>query len=94
MLGLVQVEFMERCAAIDGAALGEGAFSPGPAIWVGKREIAHFDDEQSLDVRLTKAVIRERRRELQADPRVSLRRGGADWIEVRTQSESDLRLST
>ena len=90
MLGLVQFEFMERCAAIDGAALGEGAFSPGPAIWVGKREIAHFDDEQSLDVRMTKAVIRERRQEFKDDPRVSLRRGGSDWIEVRTQSESDL----
>lgn len=86
----VQSEFMERCSAIDGAALGEGAFSPGPAIWVGKREIAHFDDEWSLDVRLTKALIRQRRQELKDDPRVSLRRSGSDWIEVRTQSESDL----
>jgi hypothetical protein len=29
-----RVALIERCADIDGAALGEGAFSPGPALWV------------------------------------------------------------
>ena len=90
MLGPVQFEFMERCSNIERAALGEGAFSPGPAIWVGKREIAHFDDEHSLDVRLTKEVIKQRRPELKDDPRVSLRHSGSDWIQVRTESQSDL----
>lgn len=82
-------EFLERCADIDGAGLGEGAFAPGPAIWVGKREVAHFDDERTLDVRLTKSAIQTRRAELKADERISLRRGSSDWLGVRVTSETD-----
>jgi hypothetical protein len=85
----MQMEFMQRCAAIEGAALGEGAFSPGPAIWVGKREVAHFDGAHALDVRLTKAVIQGRRAQLKDDDRVSLRRSSSDWLEVRLSSDSD-----
>ena len=81
--------FMERCAAIEHAALGDGAFSPGPAIWVGKREVAHFDAGDWLDVRLTKQVIRERRSELKHDDRIALRRSGSDWLAVSVASRSD-----
>ena len=84
-----QIAFMERCASIDGAALGEGAFSPGPAIWVGRREVAHFDADGPLDVRLTRGVIRERRSELRAEDRVSLRPSQSDWIEVSITTDAD-----
>lgn len=77
-----QQEFMERCAALDGAALGEGAFSPGPAIWVGHREVAHYDADGSLDVRLTRGVIRRRRDDMLADPRIALRASASDWLEM------------
>ena len=80
---------MERCDAIEHAALGEGAFSPGPAVWVGKREVAHFDSNGALDVRLTKQLIRDRRDELKNDDRISLRGSGSDWVEVRVASKSD-----
>jgi hypothetical protein len=57
--------FLHRCCGdTDGVAVGEGAFGPGPALWVGKREVAHFDDERTLDIRLTKDEIRRRRAEL------------------------------
>ena len=76
-----QTKFLESCCNLtDGTALGEGAFTSGLALSVSRREIAHFDDERTLDVRLTKAVIRSRRDELTADERVSLRRGGSDWL--------------
>lgn len=81
---------MERCEGIEGAALGEGAFSPGPAIWVGRREVAHFDDERSLDVRLTRQVIRDRRAELREDHRVTLRGTSSDWLELEIGSSDDL----
>jgi hypothetical protein len=83
------LSFVKRCAAIEGAALGEGAFSPGPAVWVGKREVAHFDDPDVLDVRLTRGAIRDRRSELRNDDRVELRPGTSDWIRVRTRSQRD-----
>lgn len=81
---------MDRCATLVGAALGEGAFSPGPAIWVGTREVAHFDSDGALDVRLTKQLIRQRREEFKANPRVSLRGSGSDWLAVTIESPADV----
>jgi len=83
------LDFLERCCdGLDGVAVSEGAFSPGPAIWVGRREVAHFDDD-TLDVRLTKQLISERRAELRSDVRVALRPGSSDWIDVTIADESD-----
>lgn len=85
-----QIEFFESCCAQSaGTMIGEGAFAPGPALWVGRREIAHFDDDRTIDVRLTKQVTRSRRSELRDDGRVSLRPGGSDWLEVTIGSPDD-----
>jgi hypothetical protein len=84
---------MERLAELDGAVVAEGALSPGPALWVGTREIAHLDGGQTLDVRLTKKVIANQRSELRADTRVVLRPGTSDWLEVRVESPSDLEFA-
>jgi Family of unknown function (DUF5519) len=85
-----QSTFIERCAGLDNAAIGEGAFGPGPAVWVGKREIAHFDNESTLDIRLTKSVIRARRPELAAHEQVQLRPSSSDWLEVGITTEADI----
>ncbi|MGI8794680.1 MAG: luciferase family protein [Acidimicrobiales bacterium] len=42
----------------------------------------HFDDERTLDLRLTKTQISRRRGELKADARVTLRRNSSDWLEL------------
>jgi hypothetical protein len=82
--------FLDFCARLDGVVIGEGNFGPGQALWVGKREVAHFDDDDTLDIRLTSPQIRVRRSELEADDRVSLRTGSSDWLEVRVREKSDL----
>ncbi len=82
--------FLDRCAQLDGAVIGEGAFGPGLALWVGKREVADFADEDTLDIRLTKSQIHARRPELMADYWVRLRRGSSDWLEVQVRGESDV----
>jgi hypothetical protein len=82
-------DFFAQCAALDGAALGEGAFSPGPALWVGTREVAHVDHDGVLDVRLTRRVVREHRPALRADPRVHLRANASDWIGIEIVDEAD-----
>ena len=89
----MQDEVVERLLSVEGAIVGEGAFSPGPALWVGKREIAHLDGDQTLDVRLTRKVIASRRTELRADTRVVLRSGTSDWLEVRVESPLDLEFA-
>ena len=84
-----QERFLLRCAEVDGASIGGGAFGAAMGIWVGTREVAHFDDEQSLDVRLTRQVIRQRRDEFRADERVTFRPSTSDWIEAEVH-ETDV----
>jgi hypothetical protein len=81
--------FLDCCAQLDGAMIGKSAFGPGAAVWVGKREIAHFDSEHTLDIRLTKGLIRSRRRELNADIRIHLRPSNSDWLDLRVEDQSD-----
>jgi hypothetical protein len=83
-------DLLGRCAELEGAAVGEGAFGPGTAVWVGKREVAHFDTEEVLDIRLTKSLIRSRRSDLRDDERIRLRRGTSDWLEFRVRDQSDV----
>jgi hypothetical protein len=83
--------FLARCAReIPGAQLGDGVFTEGQAIWCGTREVAHFHDGSGeLEVRLTKAVVRERRAELRADARVTLRKNASDWIAFDLANRAD-----
>ncbi len=86
-------ELFRRLADLDDAVIGEGSFSPGPAVWVGTREVAHGDNDQTLDVRLTKKVIRGRRSGLQGDARIALRSASSDWLEVRVESAADVEFA-
>jgi len=65
-------------------------FGEDDAIWCNGKELAHVDASGALDVRLTRAVIRELRATLRADDRVTLRRSTSDWIEVRIDRPSDV----
>lgn len=86
-------DLIERLGRLHGGSISEGAFSPGPAVWVGKREVAHFDDDQTLDIRLTKKVIRSRRSSLGTDDRIVFRRNSSDWLEVRIESDADMEFA-
>ena len=83
--------FLARCAReIPGAQLGDGVFTEGEAVWCGTREVAHVHDATGeLEVRLTKAVVRERRAELKADARVTLRKNASDWIAFDIATNAD-----
>lgn len=85
-----QERFIDRCDQLSGVAIGEGAFGPGPAVWVGTREIAHLDDDGSVDIRLTRGVIRSRRGALLADERISLRPSSSDWLRFHLREDGDL----
>ena len=81
-----------RFRRLDHVVEGESAFQPGPGYWVDGREVAHLDDDRVLDLRLTRQVIRERRSELEADFRVTVRRG-SDWVEVRFRTMADVEFA-
>src|SRR5260221_4205178 len=86
----VRQGLVARLSRLPGVMTGESMFGHGLAYWVNGTEIAHFEGDGIVEVRLTKAVIRGRRGELKVDPRVELRRSGADWIIVRFREPSDV----
>lgn len=79
-----------RVLGIDGIVESPSAFGEGDAFWCNGKEIAHFDSEDVIDLRLTKAVIRELRSALREDVRVELRKGSSNWVEVRVASDDDV----
>jgi len=81
-------------AAIDGIIEGESMFKDDLAYWVNGKEIAHFESDQILDIRLSRAVIRQRRAEIQADQRIRLRSNSSDWVTVTVDGPDSLDLIT
>jgi Family of unknown function (DUF5519) len=75
---------------LEGVDVGESMFTGGQALWVNGKEIAHFEDDEVVDIRVTARVIRQRRAELVLNPAVTLRKSSsADWIEVVVSSKAD-----
>jgi hypothetical protein len=80
-------------AAIEGVEEKASRFNGSVAFWVGGMEIAHFDNADVVDIRLTAPLIRARRSELRANPAVTLRASSsADWLEVSLKTADDERL--
>ncbi len=85
-------DFMTRGARLRGVRIQASRFrgrGHGDALWLGTREIAHHHNGQ-VDVRLTRAVVRELRDELRSDARIDLRGAGFDWILVRVRTRADV----
>jgi Family of unknown function (DUF5519) len=72
----------QALTAIDGIQESDSAFKDDIGYWVNGKEIAHFEGDKAIDIRLTRAAIRDRRAELKADARVRLRASGSDWLTV------------
>ncbi|MGE5828074.1 MAG: luciferase family protein [Micromonosporaceae bacterium] len=80
----------DALARIDGVVESESAFKPTLAFWINGKEIAHFEGESAVDIRLTRALIRDRRAQLRTDPRVRLRpSSSADWLTVEIREPAD-----
>lgn len=82
----------QRLSGIPGLLLSESMFGHGDAYWANGKEVLHFEDESNVEIRLTRAVIREHRAALKADDRVALRPNGGDWISVRYATAADVEL--
>ena len=85
-------DFMARGARLRGVRLSPSRFKGRAhfdALWLGTREIAHCHNGQ-VDVRLTRAVVRQLRDELRSDARIDLRGPGYDWILVRVRRKADV----
>jgi hypothetical protein len=86
----LQQHLWDELGRIPGMLEGESVFSEGLAYWVNGKQVAHFIDDERMELRLTKPVIREMRAPLKADERVELRASASDWIVVRVREEPDM----
>ena len=77
---------------VPGIVRRASRWGSAPAYFAGDREIAHFHKDGHLDVRLTRAVIRERKAEGGLDPRVQTRGPSSDWVAVRATDLVDVAL--
>ena len=83
---------LARMARVEGVLVSPSAFADRDAFWVDGKEIAHAEGD-SVDLRLTRRVISEHRARLRADPRVTLRRSGGDWLEAQVAAPADAALA-
>lgn len=84
---------MSRGARLRGISLRPSRFrgrGHSTALWLGTREVAHCHNGH-VDVRLTRAIVRELRDELRSDARIDLRRPGYDWILIRVRTAADVQ---
>lgn len=90
MSGPLARRLRKAILAVDGVALGESVFDPGEeAFYVNSKQMGGIHDG-AIGLRVTKEVVRERRPELKADPRVTIPYSGSDWITVTFTSPADL----
>ena len=88
MLAMTE-RLQDALAGIDGVVESDSAFQEGLACWVNGTEIAHFEGEHAIDIRLSRGQIRARRDQLRADPRAILRSSSSDWLTVEFRSAAD-----
>jgi hypothetical protein len=79
---------------VDGVVESPGAFNDGDAFWVNGTHIAHFIDDGSMEVRLTRKQISANRARLKGDERVELRKSSSDWLIVRFAAPRDVAFVT
>lgn len=79
----------DAMAALDGVVESPSMFKGDFGYWVHGKEIAHFEDTNLIEIRLTREVVRSRREELKSDRRVDLRYAGSDWVTVHFSLPED-----
>jgi Family of unknown function (DUF5519) len=86
----VRRDLEEKLQEIPGVTRRPSRWGHRHAYFTGEREIAHFHGDQRLDVRLTRAWIRERKSEGAFDERVTTRGPSAEWVAVRVIDARDV----
>jgi len=78
-----------RILTLPNVDLQKSRFSSNEAFVSAGREFAHFHNNDVIDIRLTKKLIRQFQTELRQDARVTLR-NASDWLEFAFNNDEDL----
>lgn len=88
MAGL-KAKLVQELEKIKGLENRPSKVAGGSAIFYKNKEIAHFHNNNEIDVRLTKKVIRQMGLSQPTDSKFHHHRGpGSEWIELRFRSQN------
>lgn len=93
-MNAAQARVRKVLLGIDGVVEGESAFGEGAGFWVNGKQVAHFRDDEVMELRLTKPAIRAQRDRLRADARIELRQGASEWVKIHVARPGDIALVT
>ena len=82
--------FVDTMLATGHAREGRSRYGDKPALFAGRREIAHLEADGVIDLRITREGWAHARQDFAEDPAVRRDPGRRDWIELCLQQESDL----
>lgn len=92
MKNTLKKELLARVLDLANLESKKSRFSEEEAIFLGRREIAHFHSSTEIDIRLTRSVIKKMGILESGDPRLLVERKGSDWVAVKFKKEADLGL--
>lgn len=82
----LQKELQARAGDLADVTIKKSKYSSDAAFWRGKREFAHFEKGQAIELRLTKPLIQK----LKPDYRLEVGYPVRDWVRVYFENEQDL----
>ncbi len=82
----LQKELQARAGDLLDVTIKKSRFSPSIAFWRGKKEFAHFHKGNSIDIRLTKPLVKK----LKSDYRLEISYPLRDWVVAHFECEQDL----
>lgn len=84
-------DLFKKLQRIPGLEDRPSKVSGGSAIFYKGKEIAHFHNDNEIDVRLTKKVIRQEGLNHQSDSEIHKHRSpSSEWIEIRFKKSEDV----
>jgi len=86
----LRAQLERQIANLPGVEERPSRYGHGRSFAAGGREIAHFHGDERLDVRLTRAEIRARKRAGGLDGRLMSRGSSSDWVEIRIVGAPDV----
>jgi hypothetical protein len=90
-MGKLRLELIKKLERIPGLEDRPSKVAGGSAIFFKGKEIAHFHNDNEIDIRLTKKVIRREGLNHHSDSKIHRHRSpSSEWIEIRFKKSQDV----
>jgi hypothetical protein len=81
---------LDLCRELGPVTVRQSQFAAKPALFLGRREFAHWEGPGLVDLRITAAGWRQHADSFADDPAITRRTGRRDWIDLRLSDEADV----